>query len=341
MNKKYYLRLCIKDATGDINKSEKQLLENWLSESQDRNKEYEKIKMIWKNSSHFTAPELPDAESEWEKLYDRIMVDMSEYRIKNSQINNIRGFFETVFKQNLKPAISGAVVILIIIAGIYILNKEEYIPKIISVSTANKEHKSVALSDGSTVELNNASSIEFAEMFSEKVREVKLKGEAFFSVTKDRRPFKVITDNANTTVLGTKFNIWTRGEITRVIVKEGSVSLSPKKENTNGVVLTKNQSSTIIQNQEPTPPKNVNTDYLLGWMNGKLTFYQTPLNEIVDELVIHYDIPIYLENNSLRNYTLTGSFRNKEVDSVLTMICLSLDLEFVKHLDGFLIRNKK
>ena len=64
----------------------------------------------------------------------------------------------------------------------------------------------VVLSDSTIVTLNAESELIFPNNFGD-VREVSLKGEAYFQVAKTGSPFIVHADNINIRVLGTKFNI--------------------------------------------------------------------------------------------------------------------------------------
>ncbi|MCB9250000.1 MAG: FecR domain-containing protein [Ignavibacteriales bacterium] len=66
------------------------------------------------------------------------------------------------------------------------------------MSTVNNQRLEIELSDGSIVQLNSDSEIKFYENFDNDKREIKLKGEAFFSVKKDGRPFIITTENAVT-----------------------------------------------------------------------------------------------------------------------------------------------
>lgn len=64
------------------------------------------------------------------------------------------------------------------------------------------------LADGSKVWLNSASSLRFPVFFSGNSREVELKGEAYFEVSKhDDKKFSVRSGNQTVEVLGTHFNI--------------------------------------------------------------------------------------------------------------------------------------
>src|SRR5690606_31103004 len=65
----------------------------------------------------------------------------------------------------------------------------------------------LTLPDGSRVWLNSASSLKYATNHFERNRTVTLTGEAYFEVKSDsRKPFRVITDRQNVTVLGRNFN---------------------------------------------------------------------------------------------------------------------------------------
>jgi transmembrane sensor len=341
MNLKQFRNLCIKAVTGNINEAEKAVLDKWLAESDEYAKEYEKIKTVWSFSSLEGIPEIPDIEGEWKTLSSRLELDRMDPKVKVSTANKIYTYIQSLFIPRLKPITAGAFAVLLLIVSILILNKETPIPQVKKiVTTVNKEQKQIHLSDGSSVLLNSGSSIEFLETFSNKLREVHLEGEAFFSINKDGRPFIVTTSNSKTTVLGTEFNIWARDGKTRIIVKEGKVNLTRINTNTKGVNLGKGQLSTVMENKEPTSPEDVNPNYLLGWMEGKLVFNHTPLNEITDELERFYNVKLNLENKNLNIYTLTGLFENTEIDSVLTMICLTLDLDYEKQESGYLIKSK-
>src|SRR5690606_21045032 len=65
----------------------------------------------------------------------------------------------------------------------------------------------VTLSDGTKIYLNAESEIRYASEFSDSLRLVSLKGEAFFEVEKEGRPFVVEIEQTRVRVLGTSFNI--------------------------------------------------------------------------------------------------------------------------------------
>jgi transmembrane sensor len=341
MDIKQFQTLCAKQLTGNLSEGEKVIFDKLLSRSSDYKNEFEKIKLIWEQSAPNKNSSMPDADTEWKLLYDRLELDKIQRVHKESIFDKIYFYFQSAFALKQRLAIGSSFAIILLVISLFILNNINTDPRYKLIATGNKEIKEVQLPDGSTVKLNNGSSIQFLENFNADEREVKLEGEAFFSVTKNSHPFVVVTNNAKITVLGTKFDVCVRGERTNVVVKEGKVKFVQKEHNDAGVYLLKGQASSITKNFAPNLPEEVNSDYLLGWINGKLVFNEAPLNEIVEELERFYDIPISVENNNLYSSTLTGSFKNHDVDSVLTMICLTLNLDFEKQQGSYLIKAKK
>jgi ferric-dicitrate binding protein FerR (iron transport regulator) len=130
--------------------------------------------------------------------------------------------------------------------------------------------------------------------------------------------------------LGTKFNVRSRDGKTQVYVKDGKVNLAQQNLNRAGVVLSKGELSTVVKNEMPASPVDVDPDPQLGWLEGKLVFNHTPLPEIIEEMERFYDVKILLQDNSLKSYSLTGSFKSSIIENVLSMICLALDLTYIK-----------
>ena len=219
MRKEFYSNLCIKSITGNITETEQAILTKWLNESYSNKKEYELLQLSWNRIAYNEEKNLPNMDIEWNKLNYRINIEKkrTDYKIKW-----YRSIPDILFKPIYKPAI--AVIVLIILVAFYVSQIKDELVSIKSVSTNPGEKKTIILSDGSSVLLNYSSKIEYPREFSE-IREVQLNGEAFFSVKKDAKRFKIKTTNAVVTVLGTKFAIKSRDARTEIFVEEGKVNL--------------------------------------------------------------------------------------------------------------------
>lgn len=77
-----------------------------------------------------------------------------------------------------------------------------------TIKTGYGQNYDITLSDGTMVHLNASSTFTYPTVFLDSERKVELKGEAYFTVAKDAaHPFIVNTEELNTKVLGTEFNI--------------------------------------------------------------------------------------------------------------------------------------
>ena len=88
------------------------------------------------------------------------------------------------------------------------------------------------LADGTHVWLNAESELTYPTRFPNDIREVKLKGEAYFDVAKNpEKPFQVLTNEIEVKVLGTSFNVsaYESERFTSVTLVGGSVAVQTDK----------------------------------------------------------------------------------------------------------------
>lgn len=107
----------------------------------------------------------------------------------------------------------------------------------------------VQFADGSVVHLNAHSRILFPASFG-KERNIRMRGEALFDVSRDeKRPFTVELDNIKVKVLGTRFLVSGNQEESRkVALVSGSVNVSVGESLDQSVTLVPNQLYTLDQN---------------------------------------------------------------------------------------------
>lgn len=108
---------------------------------------------------------------------------------------------------------------IVVLASALIWQRERY-P---SFATDIGEHRSLALSDGSTVDLNARSKLRIEFSKDERLVEL-LDGQALFQVAKDKsRPFIVKSGDATVRAVGTQFDVDRKATGTTVTVLEGRV----------------------------------------------------------------------------------------------------------------------
>lgn len=191
------------------------------------------------------------------------------------------------------------------------------------------------LPDGSTVTLNANSEITYAKNWSKDApREVWLKGEAFFHVTKkpDHTRFVVHTTEFDVIVTGTQFNIVNRDNKANVLLTEGSVTIHTHHGDT---LYLKPGDFVEFNNQLP-QKKAAQEEEVLAWRDKKLHFEDTPLREVLQLIKDHYGVTIHLDDEKIGNTLITGILPNDNLDVLLQ--ALEATTEFrVKHSDSTIV----
>lgn len=171
-----------------------------------------------------------------------------------------------------------------------------------TITTPRGKDYEVVLSDGTVVLLNTDSKITFPTRFTGENRIVKLVGEAYFKVSKDKHhPFIVETEKISTKVLGTEFNLkaYPHSDVNVTLI-EGSVAVHAEGKE---VKLKPGQNAELNRNQE-FDVTTVDTECYTQWKEGYFYFDNVPLIDVVRELGRWYNVNVEIRNNSLMSYRL-------------------------------------
>jgi ferric-dicitrate binding protein FerR (iron transport regulator) len=321
--------------SGEAAPDERAKIETWRQASPENQRMFAELSRIWQNAASERLPQIPNVDQAWAELSVRLGLPPEAQPARILEMKKSPPA-RKVFRSDRYVWAAAAVLLLAFATILYQYSQKTAGLK--TVATAYAQQDSIELPDGSIVKLNSGSQIQFPKNFSDSARYVVLAGEAYFEVTHDSRPFYVNTGNAQIRVLGTKFGIWAWDKQTRVTVREGRVSLRALElPLATAVELIANQMSVCQQQNPPEPPRAVDAGLMLGWLEGRIVFDQTSLAEVVAELQRVYNVTIELSDPALGKHTITGSFHHKPIESVLASICLTLNLQYVKAADKFVI----
>jgi ferric-dicitrate binding protein FerR (iron transport regulator) len=205
------------------------------------------------------------------------------------------------------------------------------------VTTKNRERVTVKLMDGSEVYLNANSRLEVPQQFSDTLRAVQLEGQAYFVVARQPfRPFLVKSGKTMTQVLGTEFDVRTRENKVRVVVKTGKVKLF-SEGSSHSVELQKGEMSIASANGIIALPKKVDVQKYIGWREGKLIFDRTPLLSVMEELEQQFGLPFVLKDRELAKRRFTGTFTTDSLKEILSTLALALDVQIKQQKDSVLV----
>lgn len=224
---------------------------------------------------------------QWSKSKEQIWAERFE------QLADVPGTVRFYRRRWFAVATVAAVALLLLLPSVaYLYTKD--------IVASRGQHLSAVLPDGSHVELNADSRLSYKPYWWRMSRHVELGGEAFFDVAKGET-FRVQTANGVVRVLGTSFNVFSRGDRFDVVCLTGRVEVSFGGE-------------TTVITPEITPSHSA-TD----WMQGRFNFTDTPLQEVIEEIERQYDITITTPKEM--DYYYTGNFsRTKNPEDVLRII---------------------
>ncbi|WP_339706946.1 FecR domain-containing protein [Algoriphagus aquimarinus] len=217
----------------------------------------------------------------------------------------------------------------------------EPIAEIVLVKRSNPagQKSIIDLPDGSRIHLNANSEIEFPKEFSDEIRLVSLKGEAFFEVQKENRPFLVESGNAKIRVLGTSFNVKQKtNEPLYVALVTGKVRVNAD----NGDQVTLNPDEMLVMEEGG---KFYKTSFdplgVTGWKDNYLIFKNTKFSEVIDKLENWYGVKIAIKGHLDPEWTYSGVYKDEMLENVLRGICMTSGMNYKIDKKQIILTNPK
>lgn len=210
-----------------------------------------------------------------------------------------------------------------------------------SITTALGEHRSVLLSDGSTVTLNTDSHVRLD--LNAKTRDVRLvRGEALFEVAKDpNRPFRVYSDNVVVQAIGTEFTVYRHDDETRVTVVEGrvlvdwdTVAAAPSVAPPPSVQLGAGMQVAVVKDDPQLIPVMANLEKAKAWTDRRLIFDRETVADIVAEFNRYNREQLICGDPSLGSRRLGGVFNANDPDEFIELLSGLEAIEVRRTSDG-------
>lgn len=306
--------LLVKYLASEATPPEQEMVEQWINESEDNLRYFQQLQSIWSGSLDAASISHTDENKAWQKFQRRIR--------KSGQGGNSNTGFGWW-------RIAAAIVL---VAGAAwftstFLFKATKDPGIVQIVAA-AEVKRDTLPDGSITTINKNSTITYPSYFKGKTRTVALQGEAFFNVKPDKKkPFVIEVNDVSIRVLGTSFNVKSKGDSTEVIVETGVVEVSG-----NGKILQlKAGERAVFSETDTVATKEITGDQLYRYYVSR-TFVcdNTPLWKLVEKLNEAYEVDIRIQRPELRKLPLTVTFNDESLDMILDIISQTLMLKVTR-----------
>lgn len=158
-------------------------------------------------------------------------------------------------------------------------------------STDKGETYEVRLPDGSSVHLNDVSSLTYKPALIENgKRVVKLIGEAYFEVAKDsKHPFIVNTERQQVEVLGTHFNLssYSDDATEKTTLLEGSIKVTASGSSR---LLKPGQQSRLFEGKLSV--SETDTDLAVAWKNNEFVFESETIDNVMKMVERWYNVEV-------------------------------------------------
>lgn len=299
-------------------------LENWLKASPENQKHFQQMREIWFSTISANEKERYNKEDAYSRFLNRTrQIPQKEKTVKKLSLHK---FFYG----------AAAVALLCLISFASYRTGTEQVKKqfaemVVEAPLGSKTR--LYLPDGTLVWLNAGSTITYSQGFGVEERKLKLSGEGYFEVTRNKQlPFEITTKELQLKVLGTKFNFrnYPEDEEVSVSLLEGKVCLRNYLKNDALCYLEPDQKAILNKKNGKLMVSASEARYTAEWTNGFLFFDEELLPDIIKELERSYNVKIYIEDESLKTFRFYGNFVRKEqtIQEILEMLASTGKLEY-------------
>lgn len=274
----------------------------------------------------------PQSPVEWRDLQREVLKQKALERKKKTDRQHVRSL-----------AAVAASLLIIVGFGLGIFYKGFNSSEVI-FQTGFGQVESIVLDDGSRVTLNANSTLVWDKNWQrDGIRKARLSGEAFFDVEsfymedETKMGFEIETKDMTIDVVGTSFNVKSRGEKTAVFLEEGMVHLDLKEKESD--VKESKQDKIVLQPGESLTYSNetkllerVLGDKLIdaSWMTGTFVFENQSVREILKSLEDIYGKSFVIKDQKLLNKQLTAGLPYSDWPIVKSALELLLDSRLIE-----------
>jgi len=288
VGKEQYISLIAKQLGNELNTAELRELNGWLSDNSANADVLSDFQHIWKSVSSYKASESFDSSSAFEKFSKKY--DLSDAVPKTTPVKEVKPGHSTAFLRSIS-IITTAIAIFL---GGYFLSQK------INPSFSNETMAAlpITLSPETTATLKPNTSLRYN---SKQGKISALDGGAYFNLSKVDDASPVSFEIAKTAIVASnaKLNIENYdGQDFVTDVEEGTVKV---KINNKEVTVKSGEKLIMSKDNNSFTVMESNSSNAFSWSKGILTFDNTPLYQVFDDIEKFYGVEIIVTDNSDQN----------------------------------------
>lgn len=308
-NKEYWLNQIIDRLTGAISESSDKCLEEWICSSDENALYFESIQKVWKSMEAIDEEQQFDSNRAFLLFKERIIQETQDTAKRKKKHFALRKALSYV-------AILIPFLLLSYFSYNYFHIKSEKHPLLLSeVVVPNGSKTQLTLQDGSKIWLNAGSKIQYDSDFGKKSRILKLSGEAYLEVTKNKEcPFIVDAGEIKIKVLGTRFNIsaYEDNDDIKVALLQGSIEMKAYNGSTLQLAPKDIACFNKASNKIDVHKNSHHSGNAIDWISNRLIFNGENFEDIIHTLERSFNVKINIRKQEVRNRRFVGDFVNNE-----------------------------
>jgi transmembrane sensor len=307
--------------SGKLSPEEKQTVEDWKNASKENGLIFKNAEKIWKGLDLLQEMRTYDISQALLKVNNKIG---QQHLNKHSFLF----YWQRIAAVLLLP--------FLILAGTYLFldnqsKKDDLIWQTISTPPGVKSQ--TQLPDGTKVWLNSESSLCYPSSFAGGERNIKLTGEAYFEVAKDKRhPFHVDLGKIGIEVVGTAFNVihYENEKQTEVVLTSGKIKLLEQKGNKRRTVteMEPGEKAMYTESSDKISIQRVDTEKYTSWIHGRLFFRDDAMSEVVRRLNRWFNVEIEIPDPEIAQYVYTATFSDETIEQILDLFKKTSPIEY-------------
>jgi len=314
---------------GNTSEEEEQQLYHWMKESPEHEKRLFAEKDIWDSYGLKLNKKNYEVDTELALIKSRIESGQSRRLHVIRRVLQMAALFIVVFGLGWASQfirISGSQ------PPTQVTMQEVFVPK--------GQVNQLFLADGTRIWVNSETRLSIPSQFDSKERVVKLNGEAFFEVAKDKnRPFRVELNGQQIEVLGTSFNVraYANSNEIETTLATGQIRLRTGDQTT---LLKPGEQSLYDRKNNKLTIDTVDPLSFISWKDGRYEFHNKDLIEVFKVVERWYDVDITADEAQFKEMHFSGVIkRNKDIKHFLEVLNKSISIRYEIDSDKVKIEN--
>lgn len=290
----------------EISTDEQTILDKWLVDPENKVMFLE-LQSLWLSIIKEGTGYVSNADVLWARMEQRMKKREPFVKFRRTTLRWYSG-------------VAAVLLFLLLFSGAYVMAEWQKASSVVLTYSSLNGKSKVVLPDGSHVWLNAGSTLDYSTSMWTKTRRAKLKGEAYFEVSKDpKRLFVVNGGGVDVKVYGTCFNMDAREKSKNVSVSLLSGSVMVENSGVSKRIKP-GEMATCSKNEPGITVESSDVAFSSMWAKESVHFEKLSIYELIPLLSKWYGVKILLDPLIPKDQAYTFSITHEPLEEILRLM---------------------